>query len=308
MVTGKGGIGKTVIATALAHCAAYRGRRSLVVESGAVDQIAPLFGQPPIGHQTTLVAPGLKCINIQPVHNFREYVTKYLGQKMLYEAVFENRVVQSFIRTIPGLSDLMVLGRLFYEAELKHGDHPNFIAFDGYASGHFLSLMTTPDAVLAAGFGGPLKTETERTKAFLQQPDCVSVYVATPESLVISESLEFIPQLVAKSPSRLAMIILNRVPLELFHPEVQAAEDPGVEAFLAGKRTRALRAMRLLQEGLNQWSGKGEPPKIIALPELGCLYEPWDRSFGQSFLSAAVEGLDFARAAMERLPPLEGAG
>ena len=217
-VTGKGGIGKTLVAAALGQAAAARfvteGRGdALITETALTDQIAPLFGHAPVGHRETEVAARLSTINLDPPLNFRDYVVKYLRQPGLYDRVFSNRLVQSFIDTVPGFAELMMLGRTFYTSELAPEPRPQFIAFDAFASGHFLSLMTTPDAVLAAGFGGPLARETERVKQFLSDSDKTGiVYVATPEELVVSEALDFLPKLFARSPARVVGIIVNRVP------------------------------------------------------------------------------------------------
>ena len=51
LVTGKGGIGKSLVSTALALEARKLGKKVCLVESTAHDQIAPLFGVAPIGHQ-----------------------------------------------------------------------------------------------------------------------------------------------------------------------------------------------------------------------------------------------------------------
>lgn len=213
LVTGKGGIGKTLISTALAQAAAALGKRVLLLEFGAIDQISPLFGVPRVGHERLEVAPQLFCANIDPNDNFRDFVVKYLGQKKLFDKVISHRVVQTFIKTIPGLAELMMLGRLYFEGTVAPGARFDLIIFDGPASGHFLSMMTTPDAVLASNIVGPLRKETERVRSFLAQKDEVGcLYVTVPEELVISEALDFIPQLQAKSPVALAGVLVNKVP------------------------------------------------------------------------------------------------
>src|SRR5690606_16574585 len=93
-------------------------------------------------------------------------------------------------------------------------DSPELVIFDGHATGHFLSLMTTPDAVLDTRLGGPLVRETERVRDFLADPvKCGLVYVCVPEDLVVSETLDFLPRLAQKSPARLSAIIANRCPV-----------------------------------------------------------------------------------------------
>lgn len=288
-VTGKGGIGKTLVSAALGQAAAsqlsvYPEAQVLMTETALTDQLAPLFGRGPVGHNETLVAPRLSCINLDPPLNFRDYVVKYLRQPALYQRVFSHRLVQSFIDTVPGFADLMMLGRTFYTAELAPEPRPRFIVFDAYASGHFLSLMTTPDAVLAAGFGGPLARETERVKSFLADPAKTAVvYVATPEELVISEALDFIPKLQAKSPARLAGIIVNRVP-----PAAQRLLPISAQttAFLDARQARATAALRMLRSGLDALAGAGMRLDAWVLPELGAISEPLAPGFGSDWLRA----------------------
>src|ERR1019366_2119436 len=85
LITGKGGIGKTLLAATIGQEAAARGKRVLMVESPARAQVAPLFGIGGNSHEPVGIRPGFSTLNIDPPDNFREYVVKYLGQKVLYD-------------------------------------------------------------------------------------------------------------------------------------------------------------------------------------------------------------------------------
>ena len=283
-VTGKGGIGKTMVTAGLGQYAASKGLRVLLVESGTRDQLAPLFGIDRVGHNETQVAPGLSCINLNSWENFREYVTKYLKQKMLYDKVFSHKVVQSFLRTVPGLAEVMMLGRLFYTCELAPEPRYDLVIFDGYASGHFLSLMTTPDAVLAAGLGGPLVNETQNVKAFLRNREkCGTVFVAVPEDLVVSESLDFIPQLVERSPSVMRAVLLNRL-VQVANPVVPGAA--ATSDYMAGKAKTHQRALNRFVEGLKDLKSRYDLNlPLLTLPEQGFVTEPMVPQFGASWLA-----------------------
>ena len=143
LVTGKGGIGKTLSSVALALLARSQGKRVCLVESSAHDQLAPLFGHDPVGHQVKEVMPGISVINLNPQDNFRDFVIKHLGFAKLFEKVFTKPLVRSFIQTLPGISELTLLGRLYYFCELDRDDRFDLVIFDGFASGHFLSLLKT---------------------------------------------------------------------------------------------------------------------------------------------------------------------
>ena len=58
-VTGKGGVGKTTAAAALAELAVRRGKRVLVCEMDAKGAIAGAFDVSPLGFEPREVSPGL---------------------------------------------------------------------------------------------------------------------------------------------------------------------------------------------------------------------------------------------------------
>jgi anion-transporting ArsA/GET3 family ATPase len=285
LVTGKGGIGKSLVAAALGQAAAAAGKRVLLLESAADDHLAPMFGRPALGHVETIVQPNLSVINLDPPETFREYVVKYLGQPKLFDKVFSNRVVQSFIHTIPGFAEVMMLGRLLYTAELAPAPRHDLVVFDSWASGHFLSLMTTPDAVIHSTLGGPLVKETQRVRAFLADPaKCGIVYVGVPEDLVVSECLDFLPQLRDKSPAQVLSVVMNRMPPAPSTAEAAApaAVRPAV-AYAAHRRAHAEGALAELERGLE---AAGMRLPLWLLPDLGFVDEPLAPDFGPRLLAA----------------------
>ncbi len=281
LITGKGGVGKTLLTAAMGKVAAARGKRTLLIESATRDQLAPLFGIPDTGHSEARAGERLSVINLNPPDNFREYVVKYLNQKRLYETVFSNRVVDSFINTVPGLAELMMLGRLYYNCELAPAPRPDLVVLDGFASGHFLSLMTTPDAILQSNLGGPLQKETERVRNFLAEEGRVGIiYVANPEELVVSEALEFLVKLREKAPAKLLGVVLNR----RFGWEDVPRQGQNAVTYSAHRAEKARKADEILEEGMKKLAAEGLPLALWRLPELGFVQEPLTESFAADFL------------------------
>ena len=282
LVTGKGGIGKSTIATALGQLSAEAGRRTLIVQNAAVDQISPLFGLPSTYDRCVQVQPRLDVLNVDSVTNFRDYMVEHLGQRRLYDTVFSNRVVKSLINAVPGWSDVMLLGRLLFECELR----PNheFVIFDAPASGHFMNLMTTPDAVLAMKLGGPLHKETQRVRSFLADPSIsTTVYVGVPEELVVSECLDFLPQLRKLSPSTLGGLFMNRLPRALAD---LTASSPARDYALR-HHAAAAEALKVLRTGLQDPQINLSDLPVWSVPDLGYITEPLQPGFGYDLL---VEG------------------
>ncbi len=292
MVTGKGGIGKTLSSFALAQMASAMGKRVCLVESSAHDQLAPLFGSEPIGHNLRELRPGISVINLNPQDNFRDFVIKHLGFATLFQKVFTRPIVRSFIQMMPGIAELTLLGRLYYFAELDVEDRFDIVILDGYASGHFHSLMKTPDAVLHSGMMGPVIDETQRVRAYIADPQkTAGVLVAVAEDLVVSEALDFVHKLQGETPAPLAAVMLNRTfpPLpqnlnpDAYPVELQAGLDYWRERS-AGEQL----AIDRLRDGLVQFESKfGKTLPLYRLPEVGAFTEPVPKDELLAWMQAA---------------------
>ena len=77
----------------------------------------------------------------------------------LYHSVFERPLMKNFLEAIPGLGEAMLLGRLVHTCETGPYD---CIIYDSPASGHFLTLMTTLEAILNSALVGPLLNEVKK--------------------------------------------------------------------------------------------------------------------------------------------------
>src|SRR6478735_7598593 len=260
MVTGKGGIGKTLSSFALAQMAVAMGKRVCLVESSAHDQLAPLFGSKPIGHNLRELRPGISVINLNPQDNFRDFIIKHLGFARLFEKVFTRPIVRSFIQMMPGIAELTLLGRLYYFAELDTEERFDLVILDGFASGHFHSLMKTPDAVMHSGMIGPVIEETKRVRSFIADSQKTAVIlVAVAEDLVVSEALDFVNKLQTDTPAPLASVMLNRCFPHL-PPDVNPVAYPEtLQAAVNYWRERSnaeQQAIERLSEGLDQFAVK----------------------------------------------------
>src|SRR5262245_21246148 len=96
IVTGKGGVGKTVVATAMALAEARAGARVLVCEVTSGDAVARLLGEEPGGAELASMGPNLTVVDMQPQATIREYALMVLKFQAVYKAVFENRFARHF--------------------------------------------------------------------------------------------------------------------------------------------------------------------------------------------------------------------
>lgn len=290
-VSGKGGVGKSVVAASLALCAAKLGKKVLLVENASKEQLPPLFSvDKPVGHNETQIFENLYCINLNSKECFREYVVEHLGMSNLYKKVFDRKLMKSFLDAIPGLNETMLLGRLYHTCMLrKPPRNYDLVIFDSPASGHFFNLLNTPAAVLGSGLMGPLIREVTKVSDFLENPDlCASFLVSIPEELVSSETLEFIPKIMNHTPVRLGGVFLNRTysqpvrsKLSKLLEEKAYSNLAVVKEYLKSKISMSEIEQKKFIEGIEEL---GLSEKCVLLPELGFISEPLSSDLAGRFL------------------------
>src|SRR5262245_9387781 len=105
LVGGKGGVGRSTVAAAIATTCASRGRKTLLFEANANDRFGSYFGAAAVGTQITQLAPNLSAVNTTPAAALQEYGLMILKFKTVYNAIFENRITKAFLRAVPGMDD-----------------------------------------------------------------------------------------------------------------------------------------------------------------------------------------------------------
>jgi len=190
IVTGKGGVGKTAIACALALAEAKRGKKVLLAEANGGDQVAKLLGTSPVGFEMREVLENLHVVDINPSDSIREYALLLLRFESVYKAVFENKFVRHFLRMIPSLGEMVLLGKLwFHEQEIENGK-PRFdvIILDAPATGHAISMVQTPFAVEQVVPAGAMKENAQIIRSLLtDQKRTVLELVTLPEEMPVNE-------------------------------------------------------------------------------------------------------------------------
>ena len=113
LVTGKGGVGKSTLTATLALMSAAKGHRTLVCELNTHERVSRLLGHPAVGSTVGQLEENLWSVNINPKSAMQEYGLMKLRFRAFYRLVFENPLVGSLVRFIPGISDLLMLGKAF---------------------------------------------------------------------------------------------------------------------------------------------------------------------------------------------------
>jgi anion-transporting ArsA/GET3 family ATPase len=294
VVTGKGGVGKSTVAAALATLAARRGKRVLVAEVDARERVALLLGGRPSGPVIRQAVPNVSTVNVDPRHALEEYALMVVKVRAIYQAVFENRVVRFFLRAVPSLAETLMLGKILHEARSESDGKPRWdlVIVDAPATGHAVQLLGVPSALLDTVPGGPLRRDAEWMQALLTDPARTSVVlVSLPEEMPVSETVELDAQIRDRLRLPRGPVFLNAMPDARFSPEERARLEglagseppvgPAARAAVlqAGRRERAEGQLDRLREALDR--------PIVTLPHLAT--ERWGRRAVER-IADAMEG------------------
>ncbi len=244
-VTGKGGVGKSVVAAALALRARALGLRPVLFECDAPARLSLLPQGRPMGDELAEVAPGILGINQGSDDAIRDYAASTLPSKTLADLLFENRVARAFLKASPSVTEMGLIGRIALIAD-KHGaDGP--VIVDLHATGHAVNLVRAPAGimrVLQKG-GGVLYDRAQRIEQMLQDDARTAfVTVAVPEELPVTELLELHDKLVdLKAP--LGPVVLNAW---VEGAAVEGIDDAALQGLLGhGATAAAARDLRFLR-------------------------------------------------------------
>ncbi|MCA9665360.1 MAG: hypothetical protein KC503_07220 [Myxococcales bacterium] len=228
-VVGKGGVGKSTVATLLARHLAARGEDVLLVRLADRGLCAPLPA-----------APGVREIAVDGRSALDEYLAGVLPAA-LHGLVLRSELYRRFVAVAPGLEELLALGKI-YDAARRGSER---VVVDAPATGHGLATLRMPREVLQT-FGESLVTrEARRLDAELTARATTSVCVVTqPRALVVSETLELVEGLRALGlwPACLLINGCHDAPAGIATLLGAAPKASGLlaEALAAGRRRVAL--------------------------------------------------------------------
>ena len=223
---GKGGVGKTTCASAMALAASQAGKRVLLVSTDPAHSTSDMFERS-IGPEAVPLLPNLHGLEIDGafesrryVANVKEHIKGIFGHQILKEA---NKQID-LAASMPGAEEMALFDRI---GALIRGEDDRFdlILFDTAPTGHTLRLIRMPELMEA---WIRALSRSRRAMLGIEQDDATD-----PVMLSLGERLEHLREFRARllSPRSCAFVLVmvaERLPIEETARAIEQLEDAGV--------------------------------------------------------------------------------
>jgi anion-transporting ArsA/GET3 family ATPase len=191
-VTGKGGVGKSVLAASIALKVAEQKENVLLVELGDQSFYEPFFGLENVNANPTPLNSNLAVALWDVESCLREYVLYYVKVERLYKLFFDNKVTRSLVNAAPGLKELAILGKITSgERHVGPPFHYDTVVVDTFATGHALALFRAPKGMSETISRGPMGYHSSQIHNVLIDRNLVEYVIVTlADELPTTETLE----------------------------------------------------------------------------------------------------------------------
>ncbi|MEO8694707.1 MAG: ArsA-related P-loop ATPase [Acidimicrobiales bacterium] len=216
IVAGKGGVGKTVVAGALARAASRYGIATTILEIEGRCSVASSFGAPSFGYdEIELVRADkgagqatIRGRTITPDLALVEYLEDH-GLRRVARRMAATGVLEVVATATPGIKDLLVLGKV---KQLEQTRRSDLLVLDAPAAGHALSFLDAARVLHDTAKVGPIHHQSVEVLAMLRDPARTQVMLVTlAEETPVNELIETAYRLEDQLRVSLGPVIVNSV-------------------------------------------------------------------------------------------------
>ncbi len=271
LVLGKGGVGKTTVATALTALAVERGLRARRVELGSASSVHKLDDD---------------ALVLDPDQALEDAATPVFGSRALARAALGNAAFSRLLEVLPGLREYaMLLSAVDLTRALGGGAYDRVIV-DMPATGHGVSWLAAAERFARLVPRGRSREQADRLDSTLRDPTKTAfVVVSLAEPLVLSETLELRGELRAHLGRDADRLVVNRMPSA---PPTCAANEARAEARSPARSQAQATALLKLASWLD---ARSEPQRVASDASRGIPSTWLGESVGKPDLRAICRAL-----------------
>ena len=259
IVSGKGGVGKSAVASGLALLGQRHGLRMLAVGMETGGGLAAHFGTGPLEFKPREVRPGLHAMEMVRSDALLEYLSLQLRLPGMGRFGAVARAFDALATAAPAVREIVTIGKILWEVREDRWD---LVVVDAAPTGQIASYLRAPASISELVATGRIRSQAEWMAETLADPSKSQLVLVTlAEELPTAETLGTIDWLERSGVVSRPVVIANRV-LE----PVTATTTP------AGPAGDMVTLHRSLVEEQSKWLDKLAPD--LALPYLFGLFTP----------------------------------
>lgn len=237
-VSGKGGTGKTTVATALALALASTGKRVLLVEVEERQGIARIFDRAPLPYREELVARvdgGGKvfALAIDVEAAMLDYLDTFYHLGVVGKVMKSVGAIEFATTIAPGLKDVLLTGKVYEVVTREHARKEvvyDAVVVDAPPTGRIGKFLDVTKAVSELAKGGPVHGQAESVVRLLHSEETAVHLVTLLEALPLQETVEAIGELRSMDLPVGSVIVNRNIPSFLPSEVLERAADGDVDA------------------------------------------------------------------------------
>jgi anion-transporting ArsA/GET3 family ATPase len=208
-VTGKGGVGKTTFASALASFAASTGKKTLIVEMDDKGALARSLATIELQFAAREVAPNLFAMSMNTEDSLREYIRLFVKNPLVSTFGPLAKILDFVANAAPGVKEILAVGKLCWEVREHNYD---IVIVDAEATGHIVAQVDAPSILSNLVQVGVIREQTKWMQEILHDKATTGVViVATPEEMPVFETMQLLDTLQNTTNVGVSAVVANRV-------------------------------------------------------------------------------------------------
>lgn len=226
VVSGKGGVGKSSVAAALALAARRRGQRVLAIDMLDGGGLGPHLGEPEVTFRPKMLAEGLEVSTIDRADALIEYLRVQLGIPTLATMGPAARAFDALASTAPAVREVVTMGKVLWEVRK---DVYDVVVADGPPTGQVGSYLGAARTIRELVAAGRILDQVAWMEDILTGPTTELILVTLLEELPTIETAEALDWVERQRPVGTTRVVANRT-LAPLGAELPAADGPVAEA------------------------------------------------------------------------------